>query len=257
MQKIAIIGAGIMGIQIAELFLRNGFDVLVFVRDKTKNSVSGMQNGNIKITQNLKDLKDCDLIIESIKEDLQEKQEIFKKMGNLNFDGIIASNTSSLLIKDISANCKNRQNILGMHFFNPVAKINLIEIAATDYVAKENIKKLADISIKIGKKPVIVKDTPGFLLNRILFAMLNEAANLIHNEVSTKEDIDKVMVTGALHPAGPLKIIDLIGIDVTVEILKNLKKQLNDDKYEPSPILLKMLQENKLGRKTKEGFYKY
>lgn len=257
MQKIGVVGAGIMGRQIAKLFSRNNFDVTLFVRDRNKYSQFDIANGNIKITQDFEDLRNTELIIETIKEDLYEKQEIFRKIDNLNFDGIIASNTSSLLIGDIGSGCKHRNRILGMHFFNPVEKIDLVEIVATEFAAKENVEKLVELSIKLGKKPVVIKDTPGFLLNRILFPMLNEAANLLQNSISTKEEIDKVMMMGALHPAGPLKIIDLVGIDVTVDILRNLKKQLNDEKYEPSPILIKMLRENKLGRKTKEGFYKY
>ena len=143
-----------------------------------------------------------------------------------------------------------------MHFFNPVHVLPLVEVIKTRYTSKEIIKDTLDFLGSIERKPVIVKDSPGFIVNRLLIPMLNEAIWLVHNQIAAKEDIDKAMKLGANHPMGPLELADFIGLDIVLDIIKSLNKDLKD-KYKPCPLLVKMVKNKKLGRKTKEGFYKY
>lgn len=262
-KDIGIVGSGTMGCQIAELFLKYNFHVTLFSRNR--NSIENCINRfrqkelaeKLKITTSFEDLEGKDLIIESVKENIEIKKEIFEKLDKIaGKNTIMASNTSSIRLKDIAKNCKNKQNILGLHFFNPVLHMKLVEVVKPDFASSETYESAMLLMKKLDKEPICVKDTPGFLLNRMLFMMLNEAANLLHEGIAARDDIDRVMMLGASHPIGPLKIIDLVGVDVTVEILKNLQKELGN-KFAPSPILLQMLKENKLGRKTKKGFYDY
>ena len=263
-KTVGIVGSGIMGCQIAELFLKYNFKVTLcsISNESIKNCLSRFRQkelaAKLDTTTDFEDLKGKDLLIESAKEDIRIKQEIFEKLDNVaSSQTIIASNTSSLTLSEIAKNCANKKNILGIHFFNPVYHMKLVEIAKPDFASEETLKNVLELIKKLEKEPVVVKDTPGFLLNRMMFAMLNEASNLLYHGISTRDDIDKVMVLGASHPIGPLKIIDLVGVDVTLEILANLHKELKDGKFSPSPILLQMHKENKLGRKTKRGFYEY
>ncbi|MBI2658447.1 3-hydroxyacyl-CoA dehydrogenase family protein [Candidatus Woesearchaeota archaeon] len=263
-REIGIVGSGTMGLQIAELFLKYGFNVTICSRNgealrgfSEKSRQKGLP-GKLSVATRIQDLKGRDFVIESIKEDLKAKQEIFEKLGDIAGSGtIIASNTSSIPIALIAKNCKNRHNIIGLHFSNPAVHMKIVEIAVPEFTSKETVDKILELVKKLGKDAVIVKDAPGFLLNRMLFVMLNEAANILNENLATKEEIDKAMVLGANHPIGPLKIIDLVGVDVTVDILKNMQEELKDGKYAPSPILLSMLKEKRLGRKTKKGFYDY
>lgn len=263
-KEIGIVGSGTMAGQIAELFLKHNYSVTMFSR--TEESAEKCRSRfrlkelaeKMNITTNMENLKDKDLIIESVKEDTKIKQEIFEKLDVIARDNaIISSNTSSVPISLISKNCKNKKRILGIHFSNPAAHMKLVEIVKTDFVSGKILDSAIELMRKIGKEPMVVKDTAGFILNRILFPMLNDAANLFYEGAASREDIDKAMVLGALHPAGPLKIIDIVGVDVTVSILKNLQSELRNGRYAPSPILLKMLKENNLGRKTGKGFYEY
>ena len=263
-EEVGIVGSGTMGCQIAELFLKYNFNVTLLSRsgEGIKNCISRFRQkelaDKLNATANFMDLKDKDLIIECAKEDINVKQEIFEKLDRIaKKDAVIASNTSSIPLSMIAKNCKNKRNILGLHFFNPVLHMKLVEVARPDFTSEEACSKVLELMKKLDKEPVVVKDTPGFLLNRMLFAMLNEASNILCAETATRDDIDKVMMLGASHPIGPLKIIDLVGVDVAVDILRNLQEELNDNKFAPSPVLLKMLKENKLGRKTKKGFYDY
>lgn len=263
-RNVGIIGSGIMGCQIAELFLKYNFNVTLYARNynSLKNCLSRFRQKELAAklitTTNFEDLKNNDLLIESVKENAEIKQEIFEKLDKIVLgNAIMASNTSSIPLSTIAKNCKNKQNILGIHFFNPVSHIKLVEVAKPFFVSEGTFNAAIELIKKLDKEPVVVKDTPGFICNRILFAMLNEAANVLHEGISKKDEIDKAMVLGALHPAGPLKIIDIVGVDVTVDILQNLQNELKDNKFAPSPVLLQMLKENKLGRKTKKGFYEY
>jgi len=263
-RKVGIVGSGTMAGQIAELLLKYGFEVTLYSRtdDGIKNCLARFKDKELAsrliTTANFEGLEGNNLLIESVKEDAKVKQEIFENLDQIaSNNAIIASNTSSIPLSLISKKCKNRKNILGIHFFNPVAHAKLVEITKPGDLSEENFDKVLEFVKKLDKEPIIVKDTPGFICNRLLFAMLNEAAKILHEGIGTKEDIDKAMMLGALHPAGPFKIMDLIGIDVVVDILNNLKRELNDKKFEPSPILLRMVEENKLGRKTAKGFYDY
>lgn len=263
-KEIGIVGSGTMGLQIAELFLKCGFNVTICSRNKEipKGFFEKIGQkelpGKLGAAAKIESLKGKDFIIESIKEDLKAKQDVFEKLSSMVGNStIIASNTSSIPIALIAKNCKNRHNIIGLHFSNPAVHMKIVEVAVPEFTSKETVNKILELVKKLGKEAVIVKDSPGFLLNRMLFVMLNEAAGILNENLATKEEIDKAMVLGANHPLGPLKIIDLVGVDVTVDILKNMQEELKDGKYAPSPILLRMLKENRLGRKTKKGFYDY
>lgn len=262
-KEIGVVGSGTMGCQIAELFLKYGFDVTLFSRtqDGIKSCLTRFKQkelaGKLKTTTNFEDLKGKDLLIESVKEDATIKHEIFEKLDKIAENNtIIASNTSSIPLNTIAKNCENKHNILGLHFSNPVLYMRMVEIVKPDFVSEEILNRTVELVKKLDKEPIIVKDVPGFLFNRIMFIMLNEAANVLYERIATRDEIDKIMMLGAAHPIGPLKIIDLVGVDVTVDILKNLQKGLGN-KFAPSPILLQMLKENKLGKKTKKGFYEY
>lgn len=263
-KKIGIVGSGIMGCQIAELFLKYNFDVTLLSRksEGIKKCLRRFRNkeleSKLKTTMNFKDLKNKDLLIESVKEEPKLKQEIFRKLDKLaGSTTIIASNTSSIPIRTMADKCKNRHNMIGIHFSNPVLHMKMVEIVKPDFALEETLNRTLELIKRLDKEPIVVKDVPGFLFNRMMFVMLNEAANALHGKIATKEEIDRIMVLGASHPMGPLRIIDLVGVDVTIDILKNLQKELKENKFAPSPILLKMRKENRLGRKTKRGFYSY
>jgi 3-hydroxybutyryl-CoA dehydrogenase len=260
--EVGVIGSGVMGKQIAGFLSSNGLKVTLCSRNKPDmeefSKYGDQAKQNIRITTELSDLSHCDLVVESVNEDVNSKRDIFQKLGSIaKKDAILVSNTSSIPISLIAEDCNNKQHIAGFHFSNPVKHMKLVEIIKADQTSENTMHSLESFAKAMGKDPIIVLDSPGFLLNRMLFIMLNEAANIFNEGISSKEDIDKAMVLGASHPIGPLKIMDLVGIDVTVDILKNLHKQFNDDRFKPSPILLSMLKEGMLGRKSKKGFYGY
>lgn len=276
--EISIIGYGTMGKGIAQLIAFKGYKINIIGYDfkKLKKALIDIdENLNLlvekkKISPNEKNrtinnlhpylgkenCKKSQLIIEAIPEDLKLKKKTFRELDSINKEGIIASNTSSLSINEIANACKNKKRIIGMHFFNPVYMLPLVEIIKTKYTSNETIKEALVFLDKIDKKPIVVKDSPGFIVNRLLIPMINESIWLLNNKIAVKEDIDKAMKLGANHPMGPLELADYIGLDIVLDIMKSLNKNIGG-KYKPCPLLREMVKKNKLGRKTKEGFYKY
>ncbi len=279
-KKIAVIGGGTMGNGIAHVFAMKGFEVnLVEMKeelaDKALATISKNLDRQIKKEIISEDDKktflsritkiigventptDVDLIIEAIYENKEVKTNIFNTLQPLiKPDSIFASNTSSISITELSVS--NRPDkFIGMHFMNPVPMMKLIEIIRGYSTSDETFNTIKELSEKLGKVPVEVFDYPGFVANRILMPMINEAAFALMEGVASKEDIDTVMKLGMNHPMGPLTLADFIGLDVCLAIIEVLYNGYNDPKYRPCPLLKKMVAANKLGRKTGEGFFKY
>ena len=217
-----------------------------------------LTNTIINLTQDLSDLTGTELVIESITENLEAKSVFLKKLNDhISPDVIIATNTSSLSISELSRNCNFPSNFIGLHFFNPIASMKLVEITTH---ANSSEKVLGDIKLlcsQIDKTPIITNDSPGFIVNRIIMPTINDAIKLLEEEVATREDIDKAMKLGLGHPMGPLALADLIGLDVVLIILKNLFSQTQDSRYLANNLLITMVKDGKLGRKVGVGFYDY
>jgi 3-hydroxybutyryl-CoA dehydrogenase len=212
----------------------------------------------ITTTTALSDLGDCDLVVEAIFENFEAKAAAFRELdGLLAPEAILASNTSSIDITRLAAVTKRADRFIGMHFFNPVPLMSLVEVIRGLATSDETYETVRDLAVKLGKTPVEVKDYPGFVSNRVLMPMINEAVFALYENVASKEDIDTVMKLGMNHPMGPLTLADFIGLDVCLDILYVLYDGFKDPKYRPCPLLVKMVQAGKLGRKSGEGFYKY
>lgn len=277
--KIAVIGSGTMGAGIAQSMAAYHQVVVRDINpDALKNAMGKIKKGyeknvskermtkeemekaisNITLSPNIEDIKDCDLIIEAATENPKIKKSIFAELDEVCQEKtILASNTSSLSITDIGQATKRPEKVIGMHFFNPVPLMKLVEVISgqkTDAKVKETIINLAK---EIGKTPVEVEEAPGFVVNRILIPMINEAIGIYAEGVASKEDIDTAMKLGANHPMGPLELGDLVGLDIVLAIMEVLYSEFADPKYRPHPLLKKMVRAGLLGRKTKEGFYKY
>ncbi|HEX8598621.1 MAG TPA: 3-hydroxybutyryl-CoA dehydrogenase [Chloroflexia bacterium] len=278
--KVGVLGAGTMGNGIAQVFAASGFEVLMrdvgqmpldrgfsaiqkslgkFVeKGKLSAEESEAALSRIATTTELRDLAGCDLIVEAIFENFEAKSAAFVELdGLLPAESILASNTSSIDITRLAAITKRPNRFIGMHFFNPVPLMSLVEIIRGLATSDETYQTVRQLAVKLGKTPVEVKDYPGFVSNRILMPMINEAVFALFEGVATKEDIDTVMKLGMNHPMGPLTLADFIGLDVCLDILHVLHDGFKDPKYRPCPLLVKMVQAGKLGRKTGEGFYKY
>jgi 3-hydroxybutyryl-CoA dehydrogenase len=279
-KKIAVIGGGTMGNGIAHVFALKEFDVnLVDIKDElldrsiatiTKNLdrqvkkeiISGDDkekalNRITKISGVTNTPKDCDLVIEAVFENKEVKVDIFNKLNPLiKADSIFASNTSSISITELST-ASRPDKFIGMHFMNPVPMMKLVEIIRGYSTSGETFATIKELTEKLGKVPVEVFDYPGFISNRVLMPMINEAIFTLMEGVASAQDIDTVMKLGMNHPMGPLTLADFIGLDVCLAIMDVLYTGFNDSKYRPCPLLKKMVAANKLGRKTGEGFFKY
>ena len=279
-KKVVVIGGGTMGNGIAHVFAMKGFDVNLVemsseLLDRALNTISKNLDRQVKkeiISENDKNEilarinkvvgventpKDADLIIEAIFENKESKLKIFKTLESMiKKEAIFASNTSSISITELSSVCR-ADKFIGMHFMNPVPVMKLIEIIRGYSTSNETFNAIKDLSLKLDKTPVEVFDYPGFVANRILMPMINEAVYALFEGVASAEDIDTVMKLGMNHPMGPLTLADFIGLDVCLSIMEVLYTGFNDSKYRPCPLLKKMVAAKKLGRKTGEGFFKY
>jgi 3-hydroxybutyryl-CoA dehydrogenase len=278
--KVSVIGGGTMGNGIAHVFAQKGFIVsLVEASDelvkKALKTIEGNLDRQVKkqvidenqkkqTLQNItaivgveKTPSDSDLVIEAIYENKDAKTSIFNKLNTIiKPESIFASNTSSISITEL-ASASRPGNFIGMHFMNPVPMMKLVEIIRGYSTTDETFNTIKDLSLKLDKVPVEVYDFPGFISNRILMPMINEAVYTLMEGVAKAEDIDTVMKLGMNHPMGPLTLADFIGLDVCLAIMEVLYNGFNDSKYRPCPLLKKMVAANKLGRKTGEGFFKY
>ncbi len=280
MKKIGVLGTGTMGAGIIQVLAQNGYEVVLRARRQTS-----VDNGIATVTKNLEKMvkkekitaaekdeilgrvegstdisivKDADLIIEAATENLEAKKALFKELDELcKPDAIIATNTSALSITEIAAATNRPDKVIGMHFFNPVPAMKLVEIVKGLTTSEETRETILELTKALKKTPVDVAEAPGFVVNRILIPMINEAVGILADGVADAEGIDTAMQLGANHPMGPLALGDLIGLDVCLAIMETLYTEFGDTKYRPHPLLRKMVRGNKLGRKTKVGFYDY
>ncbi len=279
-KKVSVIGTGTMGAGIVQAFAQAGRQVMMKSRSEASNakalakiskSLSKLVEkgkmaqqemdsiiANIIPTTDYNAIADSDLIIEAAVEQMDLKVELFQMLDSIcKPETIIATNTSSLSITGIAAALKRDTQVIGMHFFNPAPVMKLVEIIKGQKTSDEVYNAIHTLCEEIGKTPVAVNEAPGFVVNRILIPMVNEAVGILADGVATKEDIDAAMKLGANHPMGPLALADLIGLDVCLAIMEVLHAEFGEDKYRPHPLLRKMVRANLLGRKTSEGFYKY
>lgn len=278
--KVFIIGAGIMASGIAQVFAMGDHEVLItdistdtlekakksFIKnltklvEKDKITEERMNEvlANIQTTSNIDDAKDANLVLEAVSEKMAIKKELFSKLDTIcSKETIFATNTSSLSITEIAYSTKYPERVIGMHFFNPAPVMKLVEIIKGYATSQEVYETILKLTKELGKEPVLCEEAPGFVVNRILIPMINEAIGILADGIATAEDIDNAMKYGANHPIGPLALGDLVGLDVVLAIMDILTSEFGDLKYRAHPLLKKMVRAGKLGRKTGEGFYRY
>jgi len=277
---IGVVGAGTMASGIAQVAAQSGYDVVLV--DMTDEMLDrGLQRitrdldrlvakerlsqanrdeilSRIEGTTDIANIGTCPVVIEAVTESRETKVEVFKKIAEaVEPDTVIASNTSSISITDLGHCVEHPERVVGMHFFNPVTRMKLVEVAAGRQTSEDTVAFAVATAMQMGKTPITVTDAPGFVANRLLIPMINEAAFALSEGVADAEDIDAIMQLGAGHPMGPLALADMIGLDVVLSIMEVLHHEFGDSKYRPAPLLRQMVAGGQLGRKSGQGFYTY
>jgi len=279
-RRVGVIGSGTMGSGIAQVLAQKGYPVILndVLPDALDRAAQGIEKSlqrlvkkgslgeeqvppileRISRTTKLEAVRECQFVIEAVSEDVEMKRKLFAHLDELTSpDTILATNTSSISITEIAAATKRPDKVIGMHFMNPVPIMKLVEIIRGLATSDETFEMTEKLAKDLDKTPVAVNDYPGFVSNRVLMPMINEAVYCLMEGVATKEDIDTVMKLGMNHPMGPLTLADFIGLDVCLDILNVLYDGLGDPKYRPCPLLIKMVKAKRLGKKTGQGFYDY
>jgi 3-hydroxybutyryl-CoA dehydrogenase len=278
--RVGVVGSGIMGSGVAEVAAKAGHEVILRSRkqETADNMVAALEKSlnkqverekisaeerdatlaRVTATSDLHALKDCDLVIESIVEDLAAKKEMFNELDRLVQDGaILATNTSTLSVIDLAMETGRPDRVCGIHFFNPATAMKLVEVVRPLTASDETINEALAFATKCGKSPVTVKDEAGFIVNALLFPYLNNAVKMLERGVATAADIDSAMQGGCNFPMGPLALLDLVGLDTSLSILDALYAEFKDPNYAAAPTLRRLVSAERLGRKSGEGFYTY
>ncbi|AZC28859.1 MULTISPECIES: 3-hydroxyacyl-CoA dehydrogenase family protein [Pseudomonas] len=280
--KVAVIGSGTMGKGIVQILAQsNIIHSLVWLGRSESGCCSALDDLNsqwerminkkrllredaqsysakISVAGSFEEISNCDLVLEAITEDMTAKHEVFREIAkHANAQSVIATNTSSLSITELASITKNPENVVGLHFFNPAPVMKLVEVIVGLSTSNETATWAFNFAKELSKEPVLVNEAPGFIVNRMLIPMINEAIGILAEGVASPEEIDKAMKLGANHPIGPLALADLIGNDVNLSIMETLHNETGDPKYRAHPLLRKMVRANRLGRKTGIGFYNY
>ncbi len=279
-QTVGVVGAGTMGNGIAHVFARSGYEVLLcdieqkildralatisanLGREVEKNKITADQRtsamARIKTSSTRDQLGSCDFVVEAASEKFEIKAELFRELDRSCRPGVVlSSNTSSISITKLAAVTKRPENVIGMHFFNPVPVMKLVEAVRGLATSDATFETVRGLAIELGKTPVEVNDAPGFVSNRVLMPLLNEAMFAVMEGVASPEAIDEIFQLGMAHPMGPLALADFIGLDVCLDIMRVLHSGLGDPKYRPCPLLIKMVDAGRLGKKSGQGFYRY